>query len=66
MPAKNDICNMSFKNGSSWFYGAIMHPTDSEGMANSVDPDQTVPLSSLIRPTLFAQTYLSKYLAFLP
>ena len=25
-----------------------MHPKDAEGTANSVDPDQTVPKSSLI------------------
>ena len=25
------------------FYNIIMHPKDSEGMANSVDPDQTAP-----------------------
>ena len=31
-----------------------MHPKDAEGIANSVDPDQTAPL--------FAQTYLSKNL----
>ena len=29
-----------------------MHPKDAEGIANSVDPDQTAPGSAL-----FAQTY---------
>ena len=32
-------------------------------MANSVDPDQTAPLGAVWSgSTLFAQTYLSKYL----
>ena len=34
-----------------------MHPKDAEGIAKSVDPDQTAPGSAL-----FAQTYLSKNL----
>ena len=37
-----------------------MPPKDAERMANSVDPDQTAPESSL-----FAQTYMSQYLNFL-
>ena len=38
-----------------------MHPKDAEGIANSVDPDQTAPL---VWPgsALFAQTYLSENL----
>ena len=34
-----------------------MHPKDAEGIANSVDPDQTAPGSAL-----FAQTCLSEKL----
>ena len=34
-----------------------MSPNDADGMANSVDPDQTAP-----RSALFAQTYLSENL----
>ena len=34
-----------------------MHPKDAEGIANSLDPDQTAPGSAL-----FAQTCLSKNL----
>ena len=38
-----------------------MHPKDAEGIANSVDPDQTAPLGVVWSgSTLFAQTYLSK------
>ena len=33
-----------------------MCPKDADGMANSVDPDQTAPSGS----TLFDQTYLSE------
>ena len=36
----------------------LMHPKDVDGMANSVDPDQTAPLGS--GSTLFAQAYLSE------
>ena len=27
-----------------WLYHRVMSPNDADGMANSVDPDQTVPL----------------------
>ena len=27
------------KNGTVWFYNAVVHPKDADGMANSVDPD---------------------------
>ena len=36
-----------------------MHPKDAEGIANSVDPDQTAVWSG---SALFAQTYLSENL----
>ena len=36
-----------------------MHPKDADGMANSVDPDQTAPRSG---SALFAQTCLSENL----
>ena len=42
-----------------------MHPKDAEGIANSVDPDQTGPqtLGAVWSwSALFAQAYLSKYL----
>ena len=37
-----------------------MSPNDADGMANSVDPDQTAPLRS--GSALFAQAYLSENL----
>ena len=37
--------------------GTVMHPKDAEGIANSVDPDQTAS-----RSALFAQTCLSENL----
>ena len=39
-----------------------MSPNDADGMANSVDPDQTAPLGGAVwsGSTLFAQTYLSE------
>ena len=40
-----------------WLYHRVMSPNDADGMANSVDPDQTAPGSAL-----FAQAYLSKNL----
>ena len=40
-----------------WIYHRVMGPNDAEGIANSVDPDQTAPGSAL-----FAQAYLSENL----
>ena len=40
-----------------------MSPNDADGMANSVDPDQTAPLGTVWSGSaLFAQAYLSKNL----
>ena len=43
-----------------------MHPKDAEGIANSVDPDQTAPLRALgavwSGSALFAQAYVSENL----
>ena len=40
-----------------------MSPNDADGMANSVDPDQTAPLGAVLSGSaLFAQTYLSENL----
>ena len=40
-------CNQS-KIWTMWLYRRVMSPNDADGMANSVDPDQTAPRSSLI------------------
>ena len=46
-----------------WLYHRVMSPKDADGMANNVDPDQTVPLSAVgSGPTLFVQTFLSENL----
>ena len=39
-----------------WLYIRVMSPNGTDGMANSVDPDQTIWSGS----ALFAQTCLSK------
>ena len=40
-----------------------MSPSDADGMANSVDPDQTAPLEAVWSGSaLFAQAYLSESL----
>ena len=40
-----------------------MNPNDAEGVANSVDPDQTAPLGAVWSGSaLFAQAYLSENL----
>ena len=52
-----------------WLYHKVMSPNDADGMANSVDPDQTAP-SDQTAPlgavwsvsSLFAQAYLSENL----
>ena len=46
-----------------WLYHRAMSPNDADGMANSVDPDQTAPLGAVWSGSaLFAQTCLSKNL----
>ena len=41
----------------------VMSPNDADGMANSVDPDQTAPLGAVWSGSaLFAQAYLSENL----
>ena len=42
-----------------------MHPKDADGMANSVDPDQTVSSEAVWSwSALFAETYLPQYIEF--
>ena len=42
-----------------------MHPKDADGMANSVDPDQTASSEAVWSwSALFAETYLSQYKEF--
>ena len=42
-----------------------MHPKDADGIANSIDLDQTVPSGAVcFGPALFAQTYMSHSLEF--
>ena len=46
-----------------WLYHRVMSPNDADGMANSVDPDQTAPLGAVWSGfALFAQAYLSENL----
>ena len=42
-----------------------MHPNDADGMANSIDPDQTASSEAVWSwSALFAETYLSQYIEF--
>ena len=42
-----------------------MHPKDADGMANSVDPDQTASSEAVsFWSALFAEIYLSQYIEF--
>ena len=44
-----------------WLYNRVMSPNNTDGMANSVDPNQTAPLRAVWSgSTLFAGAYLSK------
>ena len=46
-----------------WLYHRVKSPNDADGMANSVDPDQTAPLGVVWSGSaLFAQVYLSENL----
>ena len=43
------------------FIVRVIRPKDAEGIANSVDPDQTVPIGTVWSGSaLFAQAYLSE------
>ena len=58
-----NICSNHPKILTRWLYHWVMRPKDVEGMANSVDPDQTAPLGAVWSGSkLFAQTYLSENL----
>ena len=50
------ICCNHPKIFTRWPYHIVIGPKDVDKMANSVDPDQTAPLGSV----LFAQTCLSE------
>ena len=54
------ICCNHSKIWTMWLYHRVMSPNDADGMANSVDPDQTAPPSS--GSALLAQAYLSENL----
>ena len=43
---QNICCNQS-KILTMWLYHRVMSPKDADGMANSVDPDQTAPLGAV-------------------
>ena len=65
---QNICCNHS-KIWTMWLYHRVMSPNDADGIANSVDPDQTAPLGAVwfrgavwSGSALFAQAYLSKNL----
>ena len=57
---QNICCNHS-EVWTMWLYHRVMSPNDADGMANSVDPDQTAPLGPVWSGSaLFAQAYLSE------
>ena len=57
------ICCNYPKIWTTWLYSWEMCPKDVDGIANSVDPDQTAPLGAVWSgSTLFALTYLSENL----
>ena len=58
-----NICSNHSKVWTMWLYHTLMNPNDADGMANSVDPDQTAPLGAVWSGfALFAQAYLSENL----
>ena len=58
-------CHNCPKNKKVWCNIAFMHPKDADGMANSVDPDQTASSEAVWSwSALFAETYLSQYIEF--
>ena len=63
-PKYSDIQNIGCNHSNiwtMWLYHRVMSPNDADGMANSVDPDQTAPLGAIWSGSaLFAQAYLSE------
>ena len=58
----NLFCDHS-KIWTMWLYHRVMSPNDADGMAKSVDPDQTAPRGAVWSGSaLFAQAYLSENL----
>ena len=58
-------CHNCPKNRKVWCNIALMHPKDADGMANSIDPDQTASSEAVWSwSALFAETYLSQYIEF--
>ena len=43
---QKNCCKCS-KIWTMWLYKRVMSPNDADGMANSVDPDQTAPLGAV-------------------
>ena len=43
-PEKFAVIIVKFR--PKWLYHTVIHPKDADGIANSVDPDQTAPLGS--------------------
>ena len=59
-------CHNCPKNRNVWCIIALMHPKDADGMANSIDPDQTASSEAVWSwSALFAETYLSQYIEFI-
>ena len=57
------ICCNHSKVWTMSLYHRVMSPNDADGMANSVDPEQTAPLGAVWSGSaLFAQAYLSENL----
>ena len=58
-----NICCDHSKIWTMWLYHRVMSPNDADGMANSVDPDQTAPLGAVWSGSaLFALAYMSENL----
>ena len=56
---------ITIKIWTRWLCHRVLHPLDADGIANSVDPDQTAPLGAgavWSGSALFAQAYLSENL----
>ena len=56
------ICFNHFKIWTMWLHHRVMSPIHADGMANSVDPDQTALGAVWSGSALFAQAYLSENL----
>ena len=55
------VCCSHSKIWTMWLYHRVMSPNDADGMANSVDPDQTAPLDISVRKLRIIRIHMATH-----